>query len=155
MVNNTSNNDESISNNVVETPDTRTEGRSQTAKREAFRHSSSPQDPLCIICNVVKCDWKTRKNVPTTMIEMRKEGQLLHEAEKRLSEWSKIHNVKDTKHKKAATRILLLASARSLFAADCYYHKNCYPAFTGRAWHRKENVKEADNKSDLPVIEIE
>ena len=53
------------------------------------------------------------------------------------------------------TRILLLASARSLFSADVYYHKNCYVAFTGGAWYKEENVKEADNKSDLPVIEIE
>ena len=89
------------------------------------------------------------------MIEMRKEGEALHEAEKRLIECAKIHNVKDTKHMEAATRILLLASARSLFAADVCYHKNCYAAFTGGAWHREENIKEADNKSDLHVIEIE
>ena len=113
--NDTSNNDESISNNVPETPDTSTEGRSQRAKRDAFRYSSSPQDPLCIICNVVKFDWKTRKKVPTTMIEMRKEGQALHEAEKRLIECTKIHDVKDTKYKEAATRILLLSSVRILF----------------------------------------
>ena len=110
--NDTSNNDESTSNNVPETPDTRTEGRSQSARRDAFRYSSSPQDPLCIICNVVTFDWKTRKKVPTTM---RKEGQALHEAEKRLIECTKIHDVKDTKHKEAATRILLLPSVRSLF----------------------------------------
>ena len=89
------------------------------------------------------------------MIEIRKEGQTLYEAEKRLVECAKIHDVKDTKHKETATRILLPASARSLFAADVCYHKNCYAAFTGWAWHREENVKEADNKSDLPVIEIE
>ena len=46
------------------------------------------------------------KKVPTTMIEMRKEGQELHEAEKRLIEFAKIHDVKDTKHKEAATRTL-------------------------------------------------
>ena len=49
----TSNNDESNSSNVPERPDTSTEGRSQRAKRDAFRYSSSPQDPLCIICNVI------------------------------------------------------------------------------------------------------
>ena len=89
------------------------------------------------------------------MIEMRKEGQALHEVEKRLIECAKIHDVKDTKHMEAATRILLLASARSLFAADVCYHKTCYAAFTGGAWHREENVKEADNKYDLPIIKIE
>ena len=66
--NDTSNNDESISNNVPETPDTNTEGRSQSARRDAFRYSSSPQDLLCIICNAVTFDWKTRKKVPSTMI---------------------------------------------------------------------------------------
>ena len=79
------------------------------------------------------------------MIEMRKEGQALHEAEKKLTERAKIHAVKDTKHKEATTRI----------AADVCYHKNRYPAFTGGAWHREENVEEADNKPDFPVIEIE
>ena len=79
------------------------------------------------------------------MIEMRKEGQALHEAEKKLTERAKIHAVKDTKHEEATTR----------FAADVCYHKNCYPAFTGGAWHREENVEEADNKPDFPVIEIE
>ena len=153
--NDTSNSDESISNNKPEMLDTSTEGRSQRAKRDAFRYLSSPQDPLCIMCNVAKFDWKTRKKVPTTMIEIRKEGQTLYEAEKRLVECAKIHDVKDAKHKETATRILLLASARSLFAADVCYHKNCYASFTGWAWHREENVKEADNKSDLPVIEIE
>ena len=44
--NDTSYNDESISNNMPETPDTGTEGRSQRAKRDAFRYLSSPQDPL-------------------------------------------------------------------------------------------------------------
>ena len=140
---------------MPETPDASTEGRSQRAKRDAFRYSSSPQDPLCIICNFVKFDWKTRKKVPATMIEMRKEGQALHEAEKKLIECAKIHDVEDTKHKEAATRILLVASGRSLFSADVCYHKNCYAAFTGRSCHREEDVKEADNKSDLPVIEIE
>ena len=153
--NDTSNNDESISNNVPETPDLSTEGRSQRAKKDAFRYLSSPQDPLCIICNVVKFDWKTRKKVTTTIIEMRKEGQALHEAEKKLIECAKIHSVKDTKHKEAATRIILLAPTRSLFAGDFCFHKNCYGAFTGGAWHREENVREADNKSDFPVFEIE
>ena len=51
--NDTSNNDESNSSNVPERPDTSTEVRSQRAKRDAFRYSSSPQDPLCIICNVI------------------------------------------------------------------------------------------------------
>ena len=78
-----------------------------------------------------------------------------HEAEKRLIKCAKIDDVKDTKHKEAATRILLLTSVRSLFSADVCYHKNCYAGFKGRAWHREENVKEADNKSDLPVIKIE
>ena len=123
----------------------RTEGRSQRAKRDAFRYLSSPQDPLCIISNVITFDWKTRKNVPTTMIDMRKEGQALNEAEQKLTERAKIHAVKDTKHEEATTR----------FAADVCYHKNCYPAFTGGAWHREENVEESDNKPDFPVIEIE
>ena len=57
--------------------------------------------------------------------------------------------------KEAATRIRLLASVRGLFAVDVCYHKNCYAAFTGGAWHRGKNAKEADNKSDLPVIEID
>ena len=153
--NDTSNNNESILNNMPETPDASTEGRSQRAKRDIFRYSSSPQDPLCIICNFVKFDWKTRKKVPATMIEMRKEGQALHEAEKKWIECAKIHDVEDTKHKEAATRILLVASGRSLFSANVCYHKNCYAAFTGRSCHREEDVKEADNKSDLPVIEIE
>ena len=52
-------------------------------------------------------------------------------------------------------RILLLASARSLLAADVYQHKNCYAAFTGGAWHREEKKKEADINSDLPVIKVE
>ena len=54
--NDTSNNDESISNNKPEMLDTSTEGSSQTAKRDAFRYLSSPQDPLCIMCNVAKFD---------------------------------------------------------------------------------------------------
>ena len=96
---------------------------------------------MCIICNVVKFDWKTRKKVPPTMSELRKEGQALHEPEKRLIECAKIHDVKDTMHKEVVTRILLLGSGRSLFAADVCYHKNCYAAFTGGTWHREENVK--------------
>ena len=79
----------------------------------------------------------------------------LHGAEKRLIKCAKTDDVKDIKHKEAATRILLLTLVRSLFSADVCYHKNCYAGFKGRAWHREENVKEADNKSDLPVIEIE
>ena len=94
-----------------------------------------------IICNIVKFDWKTRKKVSTTMIELRKEGQVVHEPQKRLIECAKIHDVKDTKHKEVATRFLLLVSGRSLFAADVCYHKNCYAAFTGGTWHRKENIK--------------
>ena len=82
--NDSSNNNKSILNNVPETPDTSTEGRSHRAKRDAFRYSSSPQGLLYIICNVVKFDWKTRKKGPPTMIEMRKESQALHEAEERL-----------------------------------------------------------------------
>ena len=54
--NDTSNKDESISNNKPEMLDTSTEGSSQTAKRDAFRYLSSPQDPLCIMCNVAKFD---------------------------------------------------------------------------------------------------
>ena len=153
--NDSSNNHESISNNVPETTDTSTEGRSQRAKRDAFRYLSSRQDPLYILCNVAKFDWKTRKKVPTMMIEMRKEDQVLHEAEERLIECAKIHDVNNTRHKEAATRILLLASGRHLFVADVCYHKNCYTAFAGGVWHMEKNVKQADNKSDLPVIEIE
>ena len=152
--NDTSNNDESILNNVPETLDKSIEGRSQRTKRDAFRYLSSFQDPLCIICNVVKFDWKTRRKVPITIVEMRKVGQALHAAAKKLIECAKINDLKDTKHKEAATRILLLASARSLFAADVCCHKNCYAAFTGGAWHREENVKEADNLSDCLFLKL-
>ena len=64
------------------------------------------------------------------------------------------HDVKDTPHMEAAPRILSQASARSLFVADVCYHKNCYPAFTGGARHMEENVKEAENKSDLLFLKL-
>ena len=67
--NDTSNNDESISNNVLETPDTSPKGRYPRAKEMHSDTYVHLKDPLCIICNVAKCDWETRKKVPTMMID--------------------------------------------------------------------------------------
>ena len=120
--------------------------------RSAFRYRTDKENPVCIICSKEKFDKKHHK-LPVVIISNRKEGEKLHEAEKRLLEFAHIHNVNGSRYYDAAQRILLRNSIKSLFLADVGYHRYpCYINFTSNAWKRSFAPKQDEASKDNEML---
>ena len=133
----------------------------RASSRRSVKYSTTVRKPVCIICNKERYDRKHNK-IPVITISYRKEGERLHQAEKKLLEYAKIHDEHGTKFYEAAQRILLTNSTKSLFAADVGYHRlGCYMQFTTCSWKRKfirkdEPVPTEDTLVDefLDLVEV-
>ena len=144
---------------AVETndPDSPQPSGSSTTSRRASRSSSTSYETSrdnirCIICATDQKD-SHGKLIPARTMEMRLEGQALHQAELQLVEFAKIHQNRDTKYKEAAERIILQRTTRSLFAANVGLHNSCYSNFRSPSW-KVSNVNARSEESDEHLEEL-
>ena len=110
-----------------------------------------------MIYNKVQSDAKTRAPFLLRTMDMKKYGDDLHETEKTLIEFAKIHNEKGTKYADAGERILLsLNTISTLFAAYVAYHAKCYHTFRISSWKidsKTQSKKLEDLDEFVSVIE--
>ena len=115
------------------------------SKRTSLGYTSSLDEKHCVIYNKVQYD--ARAPLPLWTTDLKKHGVDLHEAEKTLIEFAKIHKEKGTKYADAGERIILsLNTISTLFAADVAYHGKCYHTFRSPSWKI-----ESKNQSKDPV----
>ena len=105
------------------------------SKRTSLGYTSSLDEKHCVICNKVQYDAKTRASLLLWTMDLKNHGDDLHETEKTLIEFPKIHKEKGTKYADAGERIFLsLNTISTLFAADVAYHAKCYHTFRSPSW---------------------
>ena len=132
-------------------PDAEQNTQKRNSGRGIYKYKTSKDNPVCIICLREQYDKKHHK-IPVITISNRREGEKLHEAEKKLLEYAHIHEVSGSRYHSAGQRILLQNSIRSLFLQDVAYHRQpCYKNFTTNTWKRSIAPKD-DPASDESVI---
>ena len=128
----------------------------KSSRREKAYHSS-PAETKCIICVAVKKDT-TGKIIPVQRISLKNVGDTVHLAEKRLTEFAKIHVGNQTKYQEAGERILLTLSTKSLFAADVGYRRMCYESFRSPKWKKgktkDENTRDHESNTTSELLNL-
>ena len=100
------------------------------SKRTSLGYTSSLDEKHCAICNKVQYDAKTRAALLLRTMNLKKHGDDLHETEKTLIEFPKIHKQKGTQYADDSERILFsLNTISTLLASDVAYHAKCYHTF--------------------------
>ena len=123
------------------------------SKRTSLGYTSSLDEKHCVIYSKVQYD--ARAPLPLRTTDLKKHGVDLHEAEKTLIEFAKIHKEKGTKYADAGERIILsLNTISTLFAADVAYHGKCYHTFRSPSWkiESKNQSKDPENLDEFVSV---